>query len=155
MSKNINKLYINENIDTLLNQIKYQSINNEQIKLHFNSNILNIDYLIDRSDYIIAIYNNWRDDSLTGDNSNFVKSIEHILNALNKPILAIYLSKYINNTTNNNFKNIKYHDRIDYKLKYISIYSNTTELLLKKLKRILYENQIYIYDLDGDVLMLH
>jgi hypothetical protein len=155
MSKYINKSYINENINKILNQTKYQSMNNEQIKQHFNSSILNIDYLIDRGDYIIAIYNNWRDDLLTGDNSNFVQSVEHILNNLNKPILAIYLSKYINNTSNNNFKNIQYEGRIDYKLKYISIYSNTTELLLKKLKRILYENQIYIYDLDGDVLMLH
>jgi len=155
MSRYINKSYINENINKILTQTKYQSMNNEQIKQHFNSSILNIDYLIDRCDYIIAIYNNWRDDLLTGDNSNFVQSVEHILNNLNKPILAIYLSKYINNTSNNNFKNIQYEGRMDYKLKYISIYSNTAELLLKKLKRILYENQIYIYDLDGDVLMLH
>ena len=147
---------IKENINNILKKIKYHSIEINEIKIRFGLNTLNIDYLIDKGDYIIAIYNNWKETSITlNDNTNFIKSVEHILKSINKPMLVIYLSKCVNNTTNNNFKDILSENGNNYVLKYNTIYSNTPESLIKKLKKVLYENEIYMYDSDGDTLMLH
>jgi len=147
---------IKENINNILKKIKYHSIEINEIKIRFGLNTLNIDYLIDKGDYIIAIYNNWKETSITlNDNTNFIKSAEHILKSINKPMLVIYLSKCVNNTTNNNFKDILSENGNNYVLKYNTIYSNTPESLIKKLKKVLYENEIYMYDSDGDTLMLH
>jgi hypothetical protein len=147
---------IKENINNILKKIKYNSIEINEIKIRFGLNTLNIDYLIDKGDYIIAIYNNWKETSITlNDNTNFIKSVEHILKSINKPMLVIYLSKCVNNTTNNNFKDILSENGNNYVLKYNTIYSNTPESLIKKLKKVLYENEIYMYDSDGDALMLY
>ena len=115
--------------------------------------LLFFDHLINLSDYIICIQDKWRDNkSLLSDINHFIKSCEKVSEIENKKCIGIYLTKMgISKGGTEAFEN----ENIKQKNFYLSLFDTDMDLLLEKLSKKLYENQIYFYYEDGSTIMLN
>jgi hypothetical protein len=160
-NNNFEKVCINE----LKEKIKYNILDNNEIKKITNniSNIINILFETEKAIIIIHINYNNNKSNITEFN-NFVNSVKEInkLNKNNKKCYALYLSKIeplqsckaIFNKENINFEKTS-------NIKFMTIYNINKETnlseeyinLLKRLQSKLHSLGIYYYDQDDTIIM--
>jgi hypothetical protein len=83
--------------------------------------------------------------------NNFTQTVNNLSQIINGPCIGIYLShgKYVGQNNNAFFANN--HMNMN---NFITIYGNTEKELIDNLAEYLYSIQVYMYDNEGDCIML-
>lgn len=118
----------------------------------YGKHITAIDHMIDLSDVSICIQDKFQQNSISIDKTcHFIQNVNMLSHIQNKKCIGIYLTKSLlskpsqdafisENTKNQN--------------EFIAIYGENPDILIKNLFTYFYHNGVYIYDSDGDCLML-
>ncbi len=165
ISNDIHKILIKE----LKEKIKYNILDNNEIKKITGNNTSIIDILFESELSIICIHANYTDNksNILQEFNNFINSVKDInkLNKINKNCYAIFLSNF---EPSPSCKNIFNKENINFEktsnIKFITIYNNDKQTLLKSgeylniLKRLqskLHSFGIYYYDEDDSIIMAY
>jgi hypothetical protein len=105
--------------------------------------IYNIDYIIDVPNFFICI-------SIQNKVHDFINDVIQLSHIFNRPSLGIYIHLFkLDKNQENLFRN---NNTMMTNFLYITTFSNTK--IINKLCKILYSYNIYLYDTNGDCVMI-
>lgn len=142
-----NKIY-----DTLIKtQLIIYNKNNINQQLGISNCI--IDYLFLYNNHCICIYDYYNNNTLSSDNINtYINTINKLSNYLQLKCIGIILLKNKISNELNTYIMIENKKKLN---NFIYFYDANLDKMLNKLTEYLYENNIYLYDEDGDCHMLN
>lgn len=118
----------------------------------FGNHITAIDHMIVLDNINICIQDKYCKDTINITQvSHFMQTVNTVSQIMNKPCIGIYLSKSKLTGPSNNAFTINNQMNIN---QFIEINGNTEKELINNLMEYLYSIQIYMYDNDGDCIML-
>jgi len=141
------------NVHKQLKKIKYPVYTEQEIINMYGNHITAIDHMIVLDNFIVCIQDKYSKDPITIDKTNhFMQTVNTVSQIINKPCIGIYLSKSkLTGPSNNAFNN---NNQINMN-QFIEINGNTEKELINNLMEYLYSIQIYMYENDGDCIMLN
>ena len=144
-------------VHDFLSHTKYDILLNEKEIRNIDSTITAIDHLLCINDTIYCFQDKWLKNTISNSDFNhFIKCVENVSSTVNNKIYAVYIS-------NNDFSSIankifieennKYNNSGS-NIEYIKINSFDKKILFKKLHYFLHLNNVFMYDEDGDSIMI-
>jgi hypothetical protein len=140
------------NVHKQIKKTKYPVYTEREIINMFGNHITAIDHMITLDNINICIQDKYCKDPIPIDKTNhFMQTVNTVSQIINKPCIGIYLShSKLTKPSNyafmtNNQLNIN---------KFIEINGNSEKELINNLMEYLYSIQIYMYESDGDCIML-
>jgi hypothetical protein len=145
-------------IHSFLNRTKHDVLMNEKQIRQIDNTITAIDHLLIMNDICYCFQDKWLKNTISNSDFNhFIKCVESVSTKINyNKIYAIYLSNNdLSSIANKIFieENNKYF-RGESNIEYIKINSYDKKIVIKKLHEFLHSNGIYVYDNNGDCVML-
>ncbi len=145
-------------IHAFLYKTKYDVLLNEKEIRNIDNTITAIDHLLISNDVYYCFQDKWLKNNISNSDFNhFIKCVESVAKKINNnKIYAIYLSNNdLSIIANKVFieENNKYY-RGETNTEYIKINSYDKKNVINKLHEFLHNNRVYVYDEDGDCIML-
>jgi hypothetical protein len=140
------------NVHKELKKLKYPIYTEREIINMCGNHVTAIDHMIILDNFNICIQDKYCKDSINISQTNhFMQTVNTVSQIVNKPCIGIYLSKSkLTKPSNNAFNN---NNEINMN-KFIEINGSTEKELINNLMEYLYSNQIFMYEPDGDCIML-
>jgi hypothetical protein len=145
-------LVFEKNLHKQLKMTKYPVYNQTEIMNVLGNHITAIDNMIVLDYGCLCIQHKYCRDNINIAQTNyFTQTVNTVSQLINKPCIGIYLSrdKYLGQDNNLIFANNQMNMN-----NFIAIYGNTEKELINNLTEYLYSIQVYMYDSDGDCIML-
>lgn len=141
--------YIHNNI---LSNIKYLLLSEKEVRSKYGNSNSAIDHLIEKDELIICIQDKYEQTSSPISKINhFITCVNNINQITNKRCIGIYLS--LKAITKPGLEAFDFQNKCGNN--FISIFNDDKKEIFMKLKSLLYENKIYMYEYDGSCIMLH
>ena len=140
--------------DILLTCTNNERLSKSDIQQRFGVAFDGVDYLIHHHNYVIAIKNDWSGMQKLSNVTEFSNTVKKLINTLNVHIHCIYISRHKPSTET--IKNISSASSVGISRipSYDCIYGTTSNDVVNKLIKRLYELEIYMFDVDGTTVML-
>jgi hypothetical protein len=140
------------NVHTQLKKTKYQVYTEREVINMFGNHITAIDHMIDLDNVCLCIQDKYCKDPITIDKtSHFMQTVNTVSQVINKPCIGIYLShSKLTGPSNNAFV---MNNQMSMN-KFIEINGNSEKELINNLMEYLYSIKVYMFDNDGDCIML-
>ncbi len=146
-------------IHELLNKTKYDLLLNETQIRKYNNTITAIDHILFSNNIYYCFQDKWLKTPISNSDFNhFIKCVENFSALINNQynIYAIYISNTdFSSVAIKQFvdENTKYNRGLS-NIEYIKINSYDKKILFKYIQTFLHNTQVYMYDKDGDCIML-
>lgn len=123
-----------------------------EIRKQFGQYITAIDHMIIFNNVSVCIQDKFQNSKISIDKtSHFIQNVNSLSYKLNKKCIGIYLTK-------SNFskpsKDAFHNENLINKNEFLILYGKNQEILIKKLSEYFYKNNAFMYDIDGDTIML-
>ncbi len=145
-------LVFENNVHKQLKMTKFPVYNQKEIINMFGNHITAIDHIIVLDYGCLCIqYKYYKDNINIAHINNFMQTVNTLSQMINVPCMGIYLShgKYLGQDNNVIFANNQMNMN-----NFIVIYGKTEKELIDNLTEYLYSIQVYMYDNQGDCIML-
>lgn len=142
-----------DNIHELISQTTYTILREKEIVNKYSLLAYGIDHIMYLEECIICIQDKWRSSKPSlSDINHFTSAVKYINDNEFKKCVGIYLSK--EPLTAGALKAFEYENNkgINY---FFSIYDDNMDQIVHKIKKIFYENKIFLYENDGSAIMLN
>ena len=118
----------------------------------FGKHITAIDHMMDLPDVSICIQDKFQKNSISIDKTcHFIQNVNMVSHILNKKCVGIYLTKsLLSKPSQDAFLNENKKNQNAF----IMIYGENQEILIKNLSKYFYQNGVYMYDSEGDCIMI-
>lgn len=150
-----------QKLHDILEQTKCKILREADIKRKYGVNVSGIDHLIYHKKIIICMQDKWQSKTISiGDFNHFSKCVEEIskhpdsVNIIN--FIAIYASNQnlsANSREQFDKENERYRNKTS-KIRYYTCYDSDENVIISKLQHFLHKNCIFLYDAEGDSLMV-
>jgi hypothetical protein len=141
------------NVHEQLKKTNFPVYTEREIINMFGNHITAIDHMIVNDDFFLCIQDKYCKDPINISQTNhFMQTVNSVSQILNKPCIGIYLSKSKLSGPSNNAFMANNQFNIN---QFIEINGNTEKELIDNLTEYLYSIKIYMYDDDGDCIMLN
>ncbi len=147
-----NGIIFENNVHKQLKKTKYPVYNELEVMNMFGNHITGIDHMIILDNMCICIQDKYCKVPINITNtSHFTQTVNIISQIINRPCIGIYLSydKFVGQNNKAFFPNNQMIMN-----NFIAIYGNTEKNLISNLMEYLYSINIYMYESDGDCIML-
>jgi len=141
-----------QHVHKMLLLTRHQVLSERDIINKFGNHITAIDHMIDLNNVVLCVQDKFQQANISISQLNhFTHTVNCVSDITNKKCIGIYLSKSglskpcIESMSFENSKNKNY---------YKSIYSNSEDELLFRFALYLYDNNLYLYEENGDIVML-
>jgi hypothetical protein len=118
----------------------------------YGRHITAIDHMLDFDNCTICIQDKFQQSAISIDKTcHFIQNVNMLSHIINKKCIGIYLTRSLLSKPSQdafNFENLKNLNE------FVTIYGQTQGDLIKNLSKYFYQNGIYMYDSDGDTIML-
>ena len=145
-------LVFENNLHKQLKMTKYPVYNQQEIMNMYGNNITGIDNMIVLDYGFLCIQHKYCKEYINiAQTNHFTQTVNTLSQMINAPCIGIYLSrgKYLEQNDNIIFANNQMNMN-----NFIAIYGNTEKELINNLTEYLYSIQVYMYDNQGDCIML-
>lgn len=128
-------------------------LNETEIRKHYPA-ITAIDHLLISNDICYCFQDKWLSSNISNSNFNhFSKCVEEVAKLINKYIYAVYIS----NVDFSSIADIQFNNensKPNRQIEYVKINDSNKKNIFKKLQYFLHSNNVFVYDDEGDTVML-
>lgn len=157
-SPQMNGIIFEKDIHKFLSKSRYQMLLTETEVRRIDNTITAIDHLLVVNDVYYCFQDKRMKSTISNSDFNhFIKCVEKVSAKTENPVVAVYLSfTDFSSVANKQLEeeNTKY-DEGKTKIKFVKINNYDYKLIKKDLQYFLHCNNIFLYDDDGDCMMLY